>query len=422
MSRIVVLVILFLFLFVGYMDKKRHMVLFNVVWIAVSFINWVCSTDIYTPSDFTFLCIGLFVLFTNVGFMVGKRVVISKQYTDIKSEYILKKRMFYWVNAIAILFFFVEYTIPAIKITREYGIMYTRLYAFNASEEFFGSTLKLFFAQQILYALFFSSMMIGILELFNSENKRIWRCPAFMIGVGEMLLYSYTFKGRSPIFVTIFFVFVAYLLYYKWKKGEMISFSDMAFKRKVKIIVMVLVVVMAIMSIARFDGLSQLRKFLIIYFGGQTSYLSELIKNCEISYVPFRTVFCGALDFIKLIINRLLSTNLLLGSNEIGKLIDGSTMIGPGINMNAGCTEIFYFYFEFGVLGIIAWSILSGVIMSSVYNTALSKNNKYWDMLFLCVLYTIFYSYSGWTLKYLYFWVAPFIVRFFYKKYFMEIE
>lgn len=391
------------------------MLLFNAIWLASITFNWLSTPTVWSPSEYTYFIIFLFVIFVNIGFLVGIRLTTKREETG-GSQFVLNRHLFYIINLVFVVVFFFQYTIPSIRITNQFGVFYTRYYAFVGSEQYFGSTLKLLFAQIVVYSFFFSTLIVGVYDMFEGRrNKKRFSFP-FILGMGEMLLYSYTFKGRQPIILTLFFVIISYLVHFKWSGNEMKSFNDMNIKSRVRFAVVLLAFAVVILSISRFNGLSHIKKFLITYFGSQPTYLSELIKKSEIQMTPGRFTLCGLLDTIKLILNQVFHLNLTIGSNQIGLLIDGNTLIGPDITMNAGCTAIFYFYYEFGILGVIFCSFIFGTIATMLIKNSFKRNNIIGHIYLLLAFYTIYYTYSGWSMKYFYFWAAPLIVRAYYKK------
>lgn len=412
---ILVVALTILFLGISSKAKDRSMVLFNLIWLASVSVNLISIPTVWKPSEYTYVLILLFVLFTNIGFLVGRNITFTKT-NGIYYRYILNRRLFYIVNLVFIIVFIFGYTLRSISITKQYGVFYTRYYAFVGAEQFFGSTMKLLFAQIVIYSVFFGSLIVGVYDFFNREDKRRRISIPLVVGLFEMVLYSFTFKGRQPIFLALFFMLIGYLAYYKWTKKEYTSFSEMNVKNKVRIVVIALLIAVVVLSISRFNGLSHIRKFLITYFGSQPTYLSELINKSEVQYTPTRFTLCGLLDTIKLTINQIFNTNLVIGSNEIGKLIDGNTLIGPDITMNAGCTAIFYFYYELGIIGVVLYSFIFGFISIIAYKDSFRKRTVLGHTMLLLSFYTIYYTYSGWSLKYFYFWAAPFVVKLFYKK------
>ena len=414
MIRLLIMLMCLLFILLGVTLKMRTMILFSLVWFFECLINYISKPQVFDPSDFSLICIGLFILFTNIGMIVCKKTRLK---IDSKhSTYTLNTKLFYLINIVAIAYFFYAFTIPSIRITKQYGIFYTRYYTYVASDEFFGSTAKLVFAQQFIFALFFASMAIGIMEFMNSKSSKIYKNPPLIIGVLEMLLFTYTFKGRTPLFLVLFYLLFSFIYCNKWKGKEVLSFADLSRKSKIRLISVAIIISLVSVSLARFDGLAKIKKYFVMYFGSQLTYFSELIKMYDTKYEFGRYIFCGFTDYLKLFLNRILGTGFTLGSSEIGTMIDGYTAIGPDLHMNAGCTAAFYFYYEAGVFGVIVYSLLSGMIFSIISNTVKQRDNVLWDIAYISILYVIFYSYSGWMLKYLYFWLLPLVIRLLYKK------
>ena len=409
--------ILLLFLLVLSLNQKKgNAIVFNTIWLVSLAINSLCYDVIDEPSTESIFYILIFILAFNIGCYIISDNTVGIRFGQAKNailKYKLNKKLFIIVNLLVTTYFFVKYTIKSIQITAEYGLWQTRVSAYLADEAYFGSTMDLYIAQQLIYGVFYTSMIIGIIEMVKGKQKYGW---INIIGVLQMVLYSFTFKGRSAIVSVIFYLVITFFVFFKNRSNNLDKKRKKKIRNKVIPIVIIVLVYVAFLSISRFGGTAQIKKYFVIYFGGAVTYLSKLVDTAPVAYVPGRFSLCGVLDFLKLIINVLFGTSLKLGGNEIGKFIDGATNIGGGLSINAMCSSVFYFYIEFGLLGIISGGFLTGSITSIIQQRYKHYPNERNLVIYILSLYLIFYTYSGWSLKYLYFWLVPVLFAFFYRK------
>lgn len=406
----IAIVISLLFLALAINTKKLNMIVFNIVWIASLAINSVCYDVIDEPSEKAVIYILIFIVSVNIGTLVTRRIsgISFHGSTTTEVDYSINLRKFLILNLIVTVYFILKYTVKSYRITSEYGLLFTRIYAFTSDEAYFGSTLDLYIAQHIIYAFFYSSMIIGITRMVKGGQKHGW---INFLGILQMLLFSYTFKGRSAIISIILYLLAA--VYIRFNKNSINV--DISQKRKIvkriKPIIIFTGIYLVVLSLSRFGGTSQLKKFFIIYFGGSITYFSKLIEIATIRYEPGFFSLCGIIDFFKLALSVLLGLKLEMGGNVIGSYIDGATNIGGGLSINAMCSAPFYFYLEFGIIGIIVLGFLLGSVSSVLQRKYLLRPSSINTVLYLLSLYTLFYTYSGWSLKYLYFWLVPSIIK-----------
>lgn len=405
------------FIIYGVANKKINFLVFNTIWAFSILINKFLEKYIEQPSTFALFCVFVFIFSVNLGMIFGKPVVLRYEIGNKKKNppfYKLANKRYLLVYLLVLSYFFYKYTIKSIEITNQYGVFYTRYYAFTANENFFGSVIDLYIAQQFLYAFFYSSMLVSIAEIVqNPGDKKKW---IHILGFFGMILYAYTFKGRSAVVSILVYSLFAFIVVF----GNTGDKSIKKRKEKAQKILFPLLFAVGlyviILSLTRFGGFSQVKEFLIIYFGGPTSYLSILLEKAKISYIPGRFIFSGLFDFIKLGFNVIFKTNFLLGGNEIGAYIDSATVIGTGLSINAMCSSVFFFYLEFGIIGIIVYGVLFGWLSSALQLQYNKNKNPITLISYIVSLFVLFYSYSGWAYKYFYFWLIPVIVRFFYVK------
>lgn len=406
----IAIVISLLFLALAINTKKLNMIVFNLVWIASLAINSVCYDVIDEPSEKASLFILLFVFSVNIGALVTRRVsgISFHGSNTTEVDYSVNIKKFLVLNLAVTVYFVFKYTVKSYRITSEYGLIFTRIYAYTSDEAYFGSTLDLYIAQHIIYAFFYSSMIIGITRMVKGGQKHGW---INFIGILQMLLFSYTFKGRSAIISVILYLLAA--VYIRFNKNS--TNVDISQKRKIvkriRPIVIFIGIYLVILSLSRFGGTSQLKKFFIIYFGGSVTYFSKLVDIAKIRYEPGFFSLCGIVDFFKLALSVVFGLKLDMGGNVIGSYIDGATNIGAGLSINAMCSAPFYFYLEFGIIGILVLGFFLGSISSMLQRRYSNRPSSINTVLYLLVLYTLFYTYSGWSLKYLYFWLVPFIIK-----------
>lgn len=234
-------------------------------------------------------------------------------------------------------------------------------------------------------------MMLTAVSIIYKERKNI----NVYLGLINIILNTMIGYGRMCIFEFILFLLFAFLSQKEIKKPKI----------KNILLVIIALILFAVMStiittirIVGIEGLSidALKEYginnqisqLIVYFIGGFRTLDLFINNKIISindYMFGRLTFAGFEDLIGNFTG-VLGINFMPINNIIGNYTQRYILIGNNQYFNAFYTSLFNFYGDFGVVGVIIFSFLSGMLIKYSINNYTKKNTLNSLLLFIYTL------------------------------------
>ncbi len=226
------------------------------------------------------------------------------------------------------------------------------------------------------------------------SNKKLNKLSLIQLAV-LTILYIYTTAGRSQLFIIVIEIVLIYLINPKMINKKIVS--------NVKKIVISLMVIVAIMTIARSTSKGGIVRQAYSYLSLPEPYFSELVKyvdNEEIHTNGIAT-FYGPYLLVQKTIKGLINYKLPL-ANYYANIINKPQNYWINVYKdskdcyNAYGTMFYYFYLDFGFLGVIFISMLYGILMEKVYINAKYKKGIYRQVAYLLLISGLCTSFIRW--------------------------
>lgn len=390
--------------------RKIHITIFNWIWLILIFASTIGFNGLNIPGQETYIYIYFFVLAYNIGATIKQRTSSKKvQYEKNVFIEVFRERT-YMVIMIAVLAFFVaRYSIKAYEMFREYGGFKLRYYSFNASENYFGSTLDLIIAQKLVQAFVFAGEIFATVRLF--DKRKIDK--VIIIGYLGALLYALTFQGRLHILAILIMAVTIFLLDGKWDK-EFYKRN----KKKIRIVGIICFVVIIIVTRSRSISNSSFMKTLTIYALGSPSYMDALLSENLVSWQPFKIIFSGFSDVMIAIVTliRGVYSHDYLGNYNLNLITNVSHNIGENLSMNSAATAAYILSSDMGIVSVLFGGTLLGYLTNRSYNVYIANRTEKNKCLFVMFMYATLSTYSGWMFCNAYFCFALVLIYVLFRK------
>ena len=247
-------------------------------------------------------------------------------------------------------------------------------------------------------------MMLTAISIIYKERKNI----NVYLGITNIVLNTMIGYGRMCIFEFILFLLFAYLSQKEINKPKIKSIfitllAIILFAVISTIVTTIRIIGIEGLSIATIKeyGISNQISQLIIYFTGGFRTLDLFISNKIISindYMFGRLTFAGLEDLISNFTSAL-GINFIPINNIVGNYTQIPVLIGNNQYFNAFYTSIFNFYGDFGIIGVVFFSFLSGMLIKYSVNNYIKKGNLkslllfiYASSMLLCSVYRFNYQ------------------------------
>lgn len=249
------------------------------------------------------------------------------------------------------------------------------------------SIIEIFINLPLLYAI----IPIVILDILSGEERKI-SFITVILSIIWVSLSTIISGGRFLIFiVAIEVIFTALIL------NKIPKVNKHRTKFLILLITVVCIIFMYYMSINRM--ISREYDFLYslyIYFTGCFPHMSHRIESIDISanYTYGVTFFSGLLRPLMLIYKWINGSfpEVYQRTLDIGVELQTPVDIGTGKTFNAFATNLYYFYYDGGYIGVIIDSILYGLICQYVYLRMRINMTRLNIALYLLVIQGIFTS------------------------------
>lgn len=247
-------------------------------------------------------------------------------------------------------------------------------------------------------------MMLTAISIIYKERKNI----NVYLGITNIVLNTMIGYGRMCIFEFILFLLFAYLSQKEINKPKIKSIFITLLAITLFAVISTIVTTIRIIGIEGLSiatikeyGISNQISQLIIYFTGGFRTLDLFISNKIISindYMFGRLTFAGLEDLISNFTSAL-GINFIPINNIVGNYTQIPVLIGNNQYFNAFYTSIFNFYGDFGIIGVVFFSFLSGMLIKYSVNNYIKKGNLnslllfiYASSMLLCSVYRFNYQ------------------------------
>lgn len=365
-------------------------------WAFALVMSIINVSDFYPISDYTYAIMYLGVVSFVLGFLLTplkKRMsyVLNNNNIDKQVIEISKNRIFQGIIIIACIYIYTLIVIyfHEIAYANTLGELRTAYY----EGDLYGPEYK------ALDALFLKPLTILITPVFAYllYFKRNWIC--LLLGfylIGYESLSGGRF-GYIRIFLAIIFVIFIIKNVYRTNKAKFVKFF-----LSITIILISTLIVVSNMRVAgskgviHNDGLELLIDHTVGYSSGAIAAFNYSIENNYLN--KFGGYKNGALTFNSVIAMANLVTSRLGFTFEtpLKKIVETKQeeyiYIGNNSSFNALYTANFYFYYDFGIIGIFVFPFFFGVVMRLLIKNLYKKNNFLALVVVSWAFYILFFS------------------------------
>lgn len=232
----------------------------------------------------------------------------------------------------------------------------------------------------------FEFIIMTISAYFLVKNRK----EKFIILSGIYILIM-KFLGTGSKSTFIYYIFSLILSYYLFKSNVKLSKN---IKRKIWIIILISSVFLLI-YMARTNNLIETMYF---YICGSIPMLDSVINTNNYNYLGNTLGFLSFNGIIRFLIKLMsvigisMKSTLFENANSYLSKFEYTTYVSPTKTYNAFMTYISNFYLDFGVIGVIIFSILFGMVACYIYLNFIRKKDLYNMILLVLINYFIIMS------------------------------
>lgn len=387
------------------------MVLMSALWFCIIFGSQLCLYNMNATSDRTYGIVGLGLLFYFIGCGFTKRYYIQ-EYSDTSKQMLLESFDFNY-KAILIL------CVICIAVLWKRVVLVTGLYAAGFTLD----QIRINFAELVIqdgftglldnfvvHPVIFLLMPVAIVGymLKGSRNKigKIVLVLSFII----ILLYAYCDGGRAIFMLILFYYFLA-------NSFVSVGYGEQN-NKKFKKIITIAVLVTIVFSIINY--LSDQRNTTMSADQSFYSYLCGCMPHLDLrlSQLDLSGYNSYGLSFLRGPIESLLF--FLKNLHLIGQYpdwfvanktqLDVSEFVDIGSqNYNAFVTPFYYFYADFGYIGVALESLVFGAISQKLFDNAETGRSSRYVIMYMLFAYCLIMSMVRWQ-----FFNVTYFISFFY--------
>lgn len=388
--------LLLVFLTSRHLDKSmiRPSNLFVVVWLSISVLFSLKYIDYDNPSNYTYLLIFLGVLC----FVIGGRFSIKPRARMERYEIDLRKVV---VLQILTIILYVPETIDVIRdLISGQTLEDVRI---KSGEENGSSGLIAIFKNFVSTPFLFLSYPITAYIFFSNKTKSNKKLLVLLLSMIIVAISVLRLGGRSPI---LFFLVNFFVVWYFYKDVVVLS-------RSVKN-VMFLVVSMAVISFVYASisrGIDDLPRSFYQYFVGCVALLDNGVKSVNFHTEGIAT-FSSLITFFDTFWR-------FIGGDEVTAMhviswinnhVEETISVGKDCNMNAFYSLFYWFYLDYGIIGVILLCFLYGILADSIYKAAIYNRHFITIVIFALIVQGVVFSFIRFQFSTFYYFMAFLII------------
>jgi oligosaccharide repeat unit polymerase len=390
---IIYIILFFSLLSLFFLRTKRFFSLgslFIFIWTLLPIISNMGLINVPEPSIQTNLLVIFSIFVFSCLYILFSKKSIKSIY---KSSFSLRFRNFIVLIDFIIITFSISYIERATLILNQFGFDYLRLIATQNTELLFETTALRAFIDLFIFP-FIVFQIIYVVS--NLSLKTRFDLLLTFLTIILSFIYSFIFAARS-ILVRILILSVFGLLFFK-------TLSKLNFKSKfiISSSFMIVLIFIVYITVNRGDPNFSFIDNILIYYGGPLSLLNNYIENpiqSSLNEFFYGGVLFGFIfNIISLILTFIFGIQYFGTDHLISLITSIPIKISNTISLNAIPSSIYYFYRDFGLLGIfLGFSILS-ILSSFLEHKVFIKKDLYFVLPFLTLSYVIFESFQNYEL------------------------
>ena len=373
--------------------------MFSGMWCLIGFISNLGLYDSYAPSSLVNLLIisgSLAFFFADFlhkpisrGFSVGCNFM--RKESGVGSD--ARCTIIIVCNIISIIII-LPLLVKAASIIATQGWTGLRAANYDESSQYM-STLQTYLHTYFVRPCTIATLLVGVWSILGVDGSS--KIP-FIFGIVNALLDVAVTAGRNTLFSALILILFAFLMLNNNSKGMILR----------KIIRPRYVVPVGLIGLLLFfvtferSGEDALGKTIFQYFFAGPVYLSQLLSNASLPWIPNQDYMFGAATF-GFIINVPLFIGLILGfsvrpsSYWIGSVLTSKVYsIAPEIAQNATCTAFYAFLLDWGYLGIVIGPVILAFATLYIIKKYMLYKNLFWSSILLYCIYLLYRTSFRW--------------------------
>lgn len=388
--------LLLVFLTSRHLDKSmiRPSNLFVVVWLSISVLFSLKYIDYDNPSNYTYLLIFLGVLC----FVIGGRFSIKPRARMERYEIDLRKVV---VLQILTIILYVPETIDVIRdLISGQTLEDVRI---KSGEENGSSGLIAIFKNFVLTPFLFLSYPITAYIFFSNKTKSNKKLLVLLLSMILVAISVLRLGGRSPI---LFFLVNFFVVWYFYKDVVVLSRSV---KNVIFLVVSMAVISFVYASISR--GVDDLPRSFYHYFVGCVALLDNGVKSVDFHTEGIAT-FSSLITFFDTFWR-------FIGGDEVTAMhviswinnhVEETISVGKDCTMNAFYSLFYWFYLDYGIIGVILLCFLYGILADSIYKAAIYNRHFITIVIFALIVQGVVFSFIRFQFSTFYYFMAFLII------------
>lgn len=408
-----------------YKDIINPSFLLSFFWMILAIFASFCFYGLYPASDKSYItcCIG--VLFFTIGNLISNSFCKKKKlkFGKLNDSYVhnkhsFSKKRFRIIVIIMLLFCLVRFKTVLSMLRAGYSLDMIRLVYFGYNVGGYGfsefmSIIELFIHLPLLYA----SMAIISYNLALPKREKYIDSFTQIIALIWILFAQIITGGRMTLYIFGIEIFISYLIVNHYTIVNIKEF----FQNHIKLIFFILCLVMIVyqLSLGRKNtDTYDVMKALYVDFCGSFTHMGLRFKQVDFEqYTYGLSLLSGFLRPLMLVIKYTLGKfpYLYQITIDIGNILQTPIMIGTNIETNAYVFPVFYFYYDGGFIGVLIDSLICGIVSGKIYYNANKSDNLYDNAIYLLIIYGICTSFIRYSGNLVYYALAFFMMRIFFK-------
>lgn len=395
-------------------NVAKWIAVFNLWWVFLLLLSTIIPFGGYNTSGNGEILIWIFLMCTTVGYVFqtnrkGISMSSGKELDQNFDKLILQNKK---VKMLLLLFTLLLgiYAIRFSQYINSTNILNARVARYYVGGVFSSTIELLFFNYVIASSRFFAIFIIAYSVIYG----RVWNSLCWL-SIINLFLYSFVGGSRFPI-VMLGVEIVILALYKKQmkpKKQKRFTTNWKEIKRKLLFIVCIFIVIFGILyftayrlGMTQYDSEMMWESFEEFYkqsIGYNTGPIAALDKTLEDGILTNHHYFGQAVllnGIDEIFANTLSAIGISYSSARyvIGELASKSVMLG-NISFNALYTCIFWFYSDMGIIGVIFYSLLFGILVGKVVRIFEDRPTLWSLMLNAHILYFFIMSNITWEVN-----------------------
>lgn len=329
----------------------------NCLWFFILFFVNVNVLDNFPIKEIVMQLTFLFLLVFNVGYAIAAMPLSTNQ---LDSQFVIKKPKqeinvkFIWVCTLFVLAYYLLLTYRAINFYRANpGItMYDIRYEYFHGNNIIKSNLEYVINNFFIGGIYKFLLIFFVYNIVQYKNTWIG-IAIFLIIVLQMFFSG----GRWDLVMLVLLLVISMIKYRK----------ELAKKTKTIIGVLIALSLLLVVIVSIQRGVTGIIKQGISYYVSPLVFVGEVMEKYGFEVVGYgRIVFAPIYDFIINALRLFDLTDVNTAAVIVTELTSGFLPVSPTVSFNAMIPIYMFFYLDSGIIGVLLYSTLMGIIFGLV--------------------------------------------------------